>query len=109
MTPEDKRLIAEYMGWYDVMVEDPMNKGVMEKIITKHNHAEAYFDLNDAGLCVAEMQKRGELWSYTKFACNFFCRKCVKTLFTYEFVACFFNPENFFGAMAAWLKEEKKC
>jgi len=63
MTPEDKRLIADYMGWYDVMVEDPMNKGVMEKIITKHNHAEAYFDLNDAGLCVAEMQKRGD-WSY---------------------------------------------
>ena len=58
MTEEDKQLIAEYMGWYEVMVEDPMNKGVMEKIITKHNHAEAYFDLNDAGLCIGEMQKQ---------------------------------------------------
>jgi len=31
MTNEDKKLIADYMGWYEVMVEDPMNKGGMER------------------------------------------------------------------------------
>jgi len=108
MTPEDKRLIADYMGWYDVMVEDPMNKGVMEKIITKHNHAEAYFDLNDAGLCVAEMQKRGE-WG--AFMNHTWCRWSAQwrdSQASQEFVLHLFNAENFFNAMSEWLKEVKK-
>jgi len=99
MTPEDKRLIAEYMGWYDVMVEDPMNKGVMEKIITKHNHAEAYFDLNDAGLCVQEMQKRGEFHS-------FLMMDTFNQISSWsDFIAYLFNAESFFNAMSEWLKE----
>ena len=105
MTPEDKRLIADYMGWYDVMVEDPMNKGVMEKIITKHNHAEAYFDLNDAGLCVAEMQKRGEWWNFLRYANT---SSAIGGMFPEQFIALLFNADNFFTAMAEWIKEGKK-
>ena len=96
MTPEDKRLIADYMGWYDVMVEDPMNKGVMEKIITKHNHAEAYFDLNDAALCVQEMQKRGEWFDFYWFA--------IGNSSSEALTAWLFNPDNFFKAFVEWRK-----
>ncbi len=101
MTEEDKQLIAEYMGWYEVMVEDPMNKGVMEKIITKHNHAEAYFDLNDASLCVQEMQKRGEWQDFVQIT-----SKIHKLGFHSEVIAWLFNAENFFEAMSQWLKEK---
>ena len=107
MTNEDKKLIADYMGWHEVTVEDPMNKGVMEKITTKHNYAEAYFDLNDASLCVKEMQKRGEWDGFFYFVWNRY-RKSEKLLYKEvneaTFTALLFSADNFFNAFVQWRK-----
>lgn len=100
MTPEDKQLIAEYMGWYEVMVEDPMNKGVMEKIITKHNHAEAYFDLNDSRLCVEKMVENGDWFEFFKMVDDFLDIDCCGV------TAWLFNSQDFFSAMASWLRSK---
>ena len=105
MTDEDKKIVAEYMGWYEVMVEDPMNKGVMEKIITKHNHAEAYFDLNDAGLCVEEMVKRGEWEDFVVFVEE--TPENRESLITWnQLIAWLFNVDNFFTAFVEWRRSK---
>ena len=80
MTNEDKKLIADYMG-YEFLL----------------------YDLNDAGLCVQEMQKRGD-WEH-----NFMDYVAGSQTWNYhQCIAWLFNAENFFGAMAQWLKEVKK-
>lgn len=90
MTNEDKKLIADYMGWDSVMV-GPNS-----------------FDLNDAGLVVAEMQKRGE---WQKFCATgfgiYFETERPSHVFPENYIAWLFNAEHFFDAMAAWLKEKK--
>ena len=58
MTNEECRLICEYMGWD----EDNFFKGYR----TLDGHA-INFDLNDAGLVVQEMQKRGEWEQFHDF------------------------------------------
>ena len=67
--------------------------------------------MNDAALCVQEMQKRGE-WSlfYDELldTYNGLCEDGKATCGADNFTAWLFNPENFFGAMAAWIKEGKK-
>ena len=111
MTNEDKKLIADYMGWHEVTVEDPMNKGVMEKITTKHNYAEAYFDLNDASLCVKEMQKRGDIFDFYSYLIDIYnelVEQGTVICGADNFTAWLFIADNFFGAMAAWIKERKK-
>ena len=103
MANEDEKIVADYMGWTEISVEDPMNRGVFEYILLKHNNCEAHFDLNDAGLCVEEMQKRGD-WEH-----DFMDFVAGSQKWNYhQCIAWLFNRENFFGAMAAWLKEGKK-
>ena len=108
MTPEDKRLIAEYMGWK--LSEWRMIDGSAH-VVNPH-----FFDLNDAALCVQEMQKRGD-WEYfvgdIEDTLNFFAatyKRYHKEHHSYMavLVAWLFNAENFFNAMAQWIKEGKK-
>ena len=94
MTPEDKRLIAEYMGWK--LSEWRMIDGSAH-VVNPH-----FFDLNDAGLCVQEMQKRGEFHS-------FLMMDTFNQISSWsDFIADLFNAENFFAAMSEWLKERGK-
>ena len=88
MTNEDKKLIADFMGWFGI--------NHLDKI-------DGNFDLNDAGLCVQEMQKRGDWQDFVQIT-----SKIHKLGFHSEVIAWLFNAENFFGAMAQWLKEWKK-
>jgi hypothetical protein len=93
MTNEDEKIVADYMNW----PEDEILIGYCtapDKM--------AHFDLNDAGLVVAEMQKRGE-WEH-----DFMDYVACSQKWNYhQCIAWLFNRENFFGAMAAWLMEGK--
>lgn len=85
MTDEDKQLIAEYMG-YEFLL----------------------YDLNAVALCVTEMQKRGE---WQKFCATgfviYFERERPSNVFPEDYIAWLFNAENFFAALARWLREGK--
>ena len=99
MTEEDKQLISEYMGW-------ELSVYSREYYYIPKNGKVVYFDLNDAGLCVAEMQKRGE---WQKFCATgfviYFERERPSHVFPENYIAWLFNAENFFNAMSEWLKE----
>jgi hypothetical protein len=67
--------------------------------------------MNFAALCVKEMQKRGE-WEYFVGDTE---DKLIYTRYHKEhhsyksfLAAWLFNADNFFTAMAAWIKEEEK-
>lgn len=98
MTDADKQVVANYMGWEVAeftwwMVEDSKLRLVK-------------FDLNDAGLCAKKIQKQGEDWdNFITYAEADTEKQCQtwSQLFAWLYVA-----DNFFTAMAAWLKEEKK-
>ena len=59
--------------------------------------------MNDAAVCVQEMQKRGDWQDFVQIT-----SKIHKLGFHSEVIAWLFNAENFFAAMAQWLKEVKK-
>lgn len=94
MNNKDEKLIAGYMGWQ----EDELLVGYC----TAPDRT-AHFDLNDAGLCVKEMQKRGEWRNFLIIS-----RNIHRLEFDSQVIAWLFNADNFFASMAAWLKEEKK-
>ena len=102
MTEEDKKRISEYMGWK--LSEWRMIDGSAH-VVNPH-----FFDLNDAGLCVQEMQKRGD-WEYfvgdTEDTLIYNIRY-HKEHHSYKsfLVAWLFNSENFFAAMSEWLKRK---
>ena len=99
---ENKQAIAVYMKWrywpggygQCYRVTEPWGKTVLIN-----------FDLNDAGLCVQEMQKRGEWWNFLKYANT---ASAIGGMFPEQFIALLFNTDNFFTAMAQWIREEKK-
>ena len=102
MAEQDKQLISEYMGW-------ELSVYSREYYYIPKNGKVVYFDLTDAGLVVAEMQKRGEWWEFHNFARNLYYTTNRSGLkIDYNFTAWLFVAENFFGAMAAWIKEGKK-
>ena len=96
MTNEDKKLIADYMGWFGI--------NHLDKI-------DGNFDLNDAGLCVQEMQKRGEFRNYTDWTVYQTNQHLpgIKSGDTYyydaNFIAWLFNAKNFFKAFTEWRKK----
>lgn len=63
MTDEDKKIVAEYMGW-DVCLYAKCLDGTS---VVVDDVRDVYFDLNDAGLCKDEMVKRGEWDSFSLF------------------------------------------
>ena len=88
LTQEDKQLIAEYMGWK--LSEWRMIDGSAH-VVNPH-----FFDLNDAALCVQEMQKRGEWFDFYWFA--------IGNSSSEALTAWLFNPDNFFKAFVEWRK-----
>ena len=97
MTDEDKKRISEYMGWK--LSEWRMIDGSAH-VVNPH-----FFDLNDAGLCVQEMQKRGE---WQKFCATgfviYFEGERPSHVFPENYIAWLFNAENFFKAFVEWRK-----
>jgi hypothetical protein len=95
MTNEDKQLICEYMGWTYHVTDD----GKWWNCIGPKggNHL---LDLNDAGLVVKEMQKRGDWMSFITFADNEHFDKEISV----EFSAWFYDADNFFSAFVEWRK-----
>jgi len=101
MTEEDKQLIAEYMGW-------ELSVYSREYYYIPKNGKVVYFDLNDTGLCVAEMQKRGEWGAFMNHTWIRWSAQWRDSQASQEFVLHLFNAENFFNAMTEWLKERGK-
>ena len=100
MTEEDKQLIAEYMGWK--LSEWRMIDGSAH-VVNPH-----FFDLNDAALCVQEMQKRGEFKAFLRFSWALRTEYPEERNTLVEYFLYIFNPDNFFTAMSQWIKERKK-
>jgi len=92
MTDEDKQLICEYMGWAQYKYP-PYYLNIKGDIESHH------FDLNDAGLVVKEMQKRGE-WEH-----DFMDFVAGSQKWNYhQCIAWLFNADNFFNAFVEWRK-----
>ncbi len=63
--------------------------------------------MNDASLCVAEMQKRGD-WQKgcaTGFGIYFESER-PSHVFPEDYIAWLFNADNFFKAFVGWRKEK---
>jgi hypothetical protein len=89
-------IVAEYMGWSfddDANLYFYTNKELDLCI--------AHYDLNDAGLCVQKMVEKGDDGNFFAYALE--CRPNKDWL-----VKWLFNAENFFTAMAAWLRSKGK-
>lgn len=113
MTNEDKKLIADYMGWeksYDY--HEPCNPLYSDSCEgCRYVTGVVNFDLNDASLVVQEMQKRGEFVGFEVFALTEYQVYNPDMIesdnIVSEYIAWLFNAENFFAAMSQWLREGK--
>jgi len=103
MTNEDKKIVADYMGW---KYESDRNCIVSEG--ENHRRIAHNLDLNDAGLVVKEMQKRGDDWrKFHNFSRNlYYTTERSNLKIDYNFVAWLFNADNFFTAFLEWRKEK---
>lgn len=103
LSPEDKAIISEYMGWCNhkyaksgklwgtgicIKCKDPLPL----------NH---HFDLNDAALCVVKMMEKGD-WKEFHYSVATHQER-LRVSFA-DITAWLFNADNFFQAMAAWLR-----
>ena len=97
MTNEDKKIVADYMWWAQY-------KYPQYYLNTKGDIESHHFDLNDAGLVVQEMQKRGDLGSFIQYSWG------LKTIYPerrnslLEYIPYIFNADNFFKAFTEWRK-----
>ena len=100
MTTEDKRLISEYMGWKIGVLDwwRPGNDGC--------GLVKVSFDLNDAGLCIKEMQRHGDWDDFLDYVET--CTNKRSQEWSRQLIAWLYDPDNFFTAISWWLKEEKK-
>jgi hypothetical protein len=92
MTNEDEKIVADYMNWHYAEHE-----GIY--YYDWDGRRQRNLDLNDAGLVVAEMRKRGELYIFLTWIDNNLPYKEWS-----NFIAWIFNPENFFKAFVEWRK-----
>jgi len=99
MTNEDKKIVADYMGW---KYESDRNCIVSEG--ENHRRIAHNLDLNDAGLVVKEMQKRDDWMSFITFADNEHFDKEISV----EFSAWLFNAGNFFEVFVEWRKAARR-
>jgi len=103
MTEDDKKLIADYMGWAQY-------KYPSYYLNTKGDIESHHFDLNDAGLVVQEMQKRGSIFEFYMHLIDVYndlIKDGKEICGADNFTVWLFNPDNFFGAMAQCLREGK--
>ena len=99
MTNEDKKLIADYME----LIFNPARMSLYEY----KDGREFKFNSTDTSFCVQEMQKRGD--DYVKFIKHAYDMAFDDGKMQFHTVtAWLFNAEDFFNAMAAWIKEGKK-
>ena len=92
MTNEDKKLIADYMDWDGTTTIEGY------AIPTPEIH---YFDLNDVGLVVEEMMRRGEWEDFVAFV-----EETPENRFITwnQLIAWLFSADNFFSAFVEWRK-----
>ena len=100
MAEQDKQLISEYMGW-------ELSVYSREYYYIPKNGKVVYFDLNDASLVVAEMQKRGDWEQFHDFVIEW-GDLLSKASFAY-ITAWLMSMEdgqakNFFKAFTEWRK-----
>ena len=99
MTDEAKKLVAEYMGW-DVCLYAKCLDGTS---VVVDDVRDVYFDLNDAGLIVKEMVKRGDWEGFVAFVEE--TPENRESLITWnQLIAWLFSADNFHVAMAEWLR-----
>ena len=107
MVNEDKQLIAEYMGWKAYNQYPPI-KYFKDPILPREP---INFDPNDASLCVQWMVEKGDWEDFRQFAYTNLCRLCKGPYDnTTDLIQWFMtsNADNFFTAMATWLKGRKE-
>lgn len=103
MTDEDRKRISEYMG-----LEKYPPECMGETVFYRDEiHGDIRWDLNDAALCIQEMQKRGEWGAFMNHTWIRWSAQWRDSQASQEFVLHLFNADNFFDAMAEWLKEGK--
>ena len=90
MTDEDKKIVADYMGW---KMSEWMIIDGSAHVVNPH-----FFDLNDAGLVVQEMQKRGDWVSFLDYT----ELNAYGAVIWYGFISKLFNADNFFSAFVQW-------
>ena len=93
MTNEDKKIVADYMGW-------KWSEYGGDYYYIPKNGKVIYFDLNDAGLVVQEIQKRGDWITFVIFVDDYHYNADIQV----EFTAWLFNADNFFKAFVEWRK-----
>ena len=97
MNQEAKKLVAEYMRWKKAY----LSKGYHNIVNNRH----VVFDLNDVGLVVEEMMKRGEWEDFVAFVEE--TPENRESLITWnQLIAWLFNSDNFFTAFVEWRKEK---
>ena len=107
MTDDDKKRIAEYMGWTKYPPEC-MGETVFFR---DEIHGDIRWDLNAAALCVQEIQKRGSIFGFYMHLIDVYnglIEDGKEICGADNFTVWLFNAENFFAAMTQWIKEEKK-
>lgn len=96
MTPSDKAAIAEYMGWFfnnETWIYYSEDDVLKRPLVV-------FFDSNDASLCVQKMVEKGDLEDFEYHVIH------NHLLCTDSMTQWLFNPENFFSAMAEWLRSK---
>jgi len=94
---EEKKIIADYMGWGMHQVFDCYCRHC------EYQDAVVNFDLNDAGLVVKEMVKRGD-WEH-----DFMDFVAGSQKWNYhQCIAWLFDAKNFFKAFVKWRNDANK-
>ena len=114
MINKDRKLIADYMNWSIVNVGTKKRPYVLY-VDTINCNIHHHFDANSASTCAQEMQKRGgDYWHFYLVAEDLY-RADEEGAYIHcnETEPCaisrwLFNTDNFFTALAAWIKEGKK-
>ena len=107
MTNEDKHEVCKYMKWRYRVNEAHVLGTHTDFTFTFCDDGwgrHVVFDLNDAGLVVSEMQKRGD---WERFCANVFILFIDEEKSSYlfpKYIAWLFNADNFFTAFVEWRK-----
>jgi len=110
MTNEDKKLIADYMGW-KIEATTTSFGHYHRTIITPGFLPERFiihFDLNDAGLCVQEMARNGAWRSFYESCFPLFVATNPLITSPGFLNLWLYDADNFFTALAAWIKEGRE-
>ena len=96
MNNEDKKLVADYMGWTPLILNNKAQ-------VVIDDVRDVYFDLNDAGLIVKEMVKRGDWEGFVAFVEE--TPENRESLITWsQLIAWLFSADYFFSAFVEWRK-----